>query len=97
MKSRIEKEKKVVEVMIYLYCRKKERNFELCESCVTLLNYAVKRLDNCPFGMAKSSCRRCKIHCYSPAMKEKVKEVMRFSGPRLFFYYPLESIRHLIK
>ena len=29
-------------------------------------------------------------------MKEKVKEVMKFSGPRLIIYNPLELIRHAL-
>lgn len=28
-------------------------------------------------------------------MKEKIKKVMRFSGPRLIIYNPIELIRHM--
>ena len=47
--SRIEKEKLVVKEMIELYCKKKEKNKELCEECKSLLDYAYKRLDHCKF------------------------------------------------
>ena len=30
-------------------------------------------------------------------MKEKVKEVMKFSGPRILIYNPKEYIRHIFK
>ncbi len=29
-------------------------------------------------------------------MKEKIKTVMRFSGPRMLIYHPIMAIRHLI-
>ena len=30
-------------------------------------------------------------------MKEKIKKVMRFSGPRLLIYRPFEYVRHIFK
>lgn len=38
--SRIAHEKKTVELMIRLYCRKKEKNKILCTDCEELLRYA---------------------------------------------------------
>ena len=52
--SRIAHEKKTVELMIRLYCRKKEKNTILCADCEELLRYAHARLDHCPFGEKKS-------------------------------------------
>ena len=95
--SRIEKEKRVVGVMVRLYCRKKEGNSELCDSCRQLLAYAESRLEHCPFGERKTSCSRCTVHCYKPSMRQQMREVMRFSGPRMIFYEPLETIRHIFK
>ncbi|MEG1562968.1 MAG: nitrous oxide-stimulated promoter family protein [Bacteroides sp.] len=89
-------EKKTVERMIRLYCRKKEKNTVLCPACEELLRYACTRLDRCPFGEKKGSCRKCSVHCYQPAMRQRMREVMRFSGPRMFFYAPLATIRHLL-
>lgn len=94
-KPRITQEKRTVEIMIRLYCRKKEKNATLCPECEELLRYAHARLDHCPFGEKKSSCKKCPVHCYKPAMRERMREVMRFSGPRMLFYAPLEAIRHL--
>ena len=44
----------------------------------------------------KSTCSRCPIHCYKKDMKEKIKDVMKFSGPRLIIYKPSEVIRHAL-
>lgn len=94
---RIEEEKKVVEQMIRLYCRKREGHAELCPSCRELMDYALSRLDRCRFGHDKPTCKKCPVHCYRPEMKEQIKRVMRWSGPRMMFYHPLAAIRHLLR
>lgn len=92
---RIAHEKQVVELMIRLYCSKKEKNNFLCSACEELLHYAHARLDRCPFGEKKGACKDCKIHCYKPVMRERMKQVMHFSGPRMLLYAPWEAIKHL--
>lgn len=93
--TKIEKEKRTIELMINIYCKKKHKNKELCDECKELLEYANKRLSYCKFGEEKTTCGKCPIHCYKKDMKEKIKKVMRFSGPRLIIYNPIELIRHL--
>lgn len=94
--SRIVREKKTVELMIRLYCRKKERNPILCPSCEALIRYAHERLERCPYGEHKTSCKNCRIHCYRPEMREQMCRVMRFSGPRMLLFAPLAALRHLL-
>ena len=67
---------------------------ELCPECRELLDYALARLGRCPYGEAKPVCRHCPTHCYSPAMREGIRRVMRFSGPRMVLYAPVEVVRH---
>ena len=76
-----QKEQYVVEEMIRLYCRK---------------NYAKQRSQKCPFMEQKTFCANCKVHCYKPEMREKIRAVMRFSGPRMLLYHPILAIWHLI-
>lgn len=95
--SRIDREKKVVEFMVRLYCLKKEKNKELCFCCNELIEYAKIRLDGCKFKDKKPACKRCSIYCYKSEMRQKMKEVMRFSGPRMIFYYPKEFSRHIFR
>ena len=96
--GRIEREKKTITLMVDIYCQKKHGNKkgELCAECKELLEYAHKRLSFCKFGENKSTCSRCPIHCYKKDMKEKVKEVMKFSGPRLIIHNPIELVRHAL-
>ena len=95
-KSRIDKEKRIVELMIRIYCRKKEGNSSLCIECKEILNYALARLDCCPFGEDKTACKDCSIHCYKPEMRNKIKKIMRYSGPRMIIYNPIEFIKHYL-
>lgn len=95
--ERIEREKKTIKLMIEIYCKKKHGcKGELCEGCKELLEYAEKRLNFCKFGENKSTCSRCPVHCYKKDMKLKVKEVMKFSGPRLIIHNPIELINHIL-
>lgn len=93
--TRIEREKKTVALMIRLYCRKAEGNRQLCETCTELLHYAHQRLDHCPFGERKTACKHCRVHCYKPEMRQRMKQVMRYAGPRMIFYHPWAALRHL--
>lgn len=93
--ARIEREKQTVEQMIRLYCRHKEGHRELCPTCRELLTYAHTRLSRCHFGEEKPTCRLCPIHCYKPEMKERMRLVMRYTGPRMLLYHPMAALRHL--
>ena len=97
MMNRIENEKKTVGLMVRLYCRRCEGNKELCPDCSELLSYAEERLDRCKFGSGKPTCKKCPVHCYKPDMRERVRKVMRWAGPRMMLYHPLEAIKHLIR
>ena len=67
----------------------------LCGECRELLEYSLARLEHCKFGNAKTKCHKCPVHCYRPDMREKIRTVMRFSGPRMLLYHPLEALRYL--
>lgn len=93
--GRLTRERRVVEQMIRIYCRRKEGNESLCAACSELLAYAHARLEHCPYGVQKHTCRVCSTHCYRPVMREKIRRVMRFSGPRMLFYAPGALLRYL--
>lgn len=95
--GRVENEKRIIKLMIEIYCKKKHGyKYELCDECQELLDYAHKRLTYCKFGDEKSTCAKCPIHCYKKDMKMKIKGVMKFSGPRLLIYKPIEVIKHCL-
>lgn len=88
-------ELRVIEMMIQIYCKKKHgHKHDLCEECQELLEYAKMRIEKCPFMEEKTFCSNCRVHCYKKDMREKVKDVMRFSGPRMMFVRPDLVILH---
>jgi hypothetical protein len=93
---RIKREKKTIDAMIHLYCRKHHgTKDELCPECTELYDYAMLRLSKCPFQENKSTCGKCLVHCYKPDMKTKVTKVMRYSGPRMLLHHPLLALHHV--
>lgn len=98
VQSKREREKVVVSKMITIYCKKNHSGKKgLCKECQELEQYARFRSDKCPFMETKTFCSNCKVHCYKPEMREKIRQVMRFSGPRMIFYHPITAIRHVIE
>lgn len=95
--SRIRREKQTIRAMMRLYCRDFHDNRDtLCGECTTLLDYAFRRLDSCPFHEKKPTCNHCTVHCYSRSMRERVTAVMRYAGPRMLLRHPLLSLGHLL-
>lgn len=84
--------------MIGIYCHDTHgvKKGALCGECQELLEYARLRLRHCPFQERKTTCGNCQRHCYKPAMREKIRNIMRYSGPRMIWHHPLMAIRHMI-
>lgn len=69
----------------------------LCKECFALKQYAYNKINKCLFLQTKSFCSCCTLHCYNKEMLDKIRNVMRFSGPELIFSHPITVINHLIK
>ena len=87
---------KTIDAMLRIYCQDHHRPEEgLCEECRLLRDYAEQRLLHCPFQPKKPPCSKCTVHCYKPAMRERIRNVMRYAGPRMLGRHPLLACRHL--
>ena len=96
MHKRIEREKRIINLMITDYCKLEHHNEnELCPTCTELVEYAEKRLLACPFLENKPVCSKCSIHCYNKQKKEEIKNVMRTVGPKMIYKYPKDTIWYL--
>jgi uncharacterized membrane protein YbaN (DUF454 family) len=94
-----ESKKHILFKMVALFCGKKHSSpkGELCLDCKALLDYAYKRCDDCPQMATGVSCKRCKTPCYKPEMKDKMRVVMRWSGPRILLHHPIAVIKYKAK
>lgn len=94
--KRIEREKQTIQKMLRLYEQNHPQADKEPEHYQDLFIYASKRLDRCAFGEEKPACKHCPIHCYQPARREEMKQIMRWAGHRMLFRHPILTILHLI-
>jgi hypothetical protein len=105
LSRRIDRERRTILAMIELYCKAQHAPglasqaaspASLCPDCQQLADYALQRIDRCPFQAQKPTCAACPIHCYAPARRTQVKQVMKFAGPRMLLRHPCLAVAHLI-
>jgi predicted amidophosphoribosyltransferase len=98
MHPRIARERVTIEKMTHLYCSQVHQSpaGKLCSTCQALMDYAFERLRKCPFQENKSTCAKCVVHCYKPVMRERVRVMMRYAGPRMLLHHPVLAILHLM-
>ena len=60
-----------------------------------LVDYADRKLGLCPYGPEKPTCADCPIHCYRSEPRERMREIMRYSGPRMLKNHPYLAIMHI--
>jgi hypothetical protein len=83
--------------MVRLYCKHHHPSADPpCPECAELLDYALERLSRCPFQEGKTTCARCPVHCYRADKRARIRQVMRYAGPRMLTRHPLLALRHLI-
>ena len=67
--------------------------YPVCKECSDFLLYAFERRLRCPLE-EKPICKHCTVHCYKPGHREKVREIMRFSGQYLIKRGRLDLLWH---
>ena len=96
-RKRLHREMKTIEIMVKLFCRKNHQNGSgLCRECSEVLDYTNLRIIKCPYKENKPACNTCTIHCFKNTFKEKVREIMAFSGPRMMIYHPVYAFLHIL-
>ncbi len=88
-----------VEKMMLLHCRDvhKPATAGLCNDCRKLLEYARQRTEKCVFGEEKPVCSECPVHCYRPVMREEMRKIMKYSGPRMMRNHPILAVRYMYR
>ena len=72
-----------------------DKELELCEDCRKLLSHGIAKLLLCPYD-PKPMCKKCEPHCYAPGYREKVQEVMKFSGRYLIKHGRVDIMFHYL-
>ena len=69
---------------------------KVCAECRRLLAHAVTKRARCPLD-PKPSCRLCTEHCYAPVFRERIREVMKFSGRHLVMRGQVHLLLHFLE
>jgi hypothetical protein len=72
------------------------RNIGLCPDCAGLTRYALTMRLRCPYD-PKPMCRKCTTHCYRGDYREKIREIMKFSGLYLVKHGRLDMLYHYFR
>lgn len=43
----------------------------------------------------RKPARLCPVHCYKRDMRERMRQVMRYAGPRMLWVHPVAALRHV--
>ena len=80
-KDHRDRQREILCRFIQIYCAARHGSIDgsLCAECGNLAAYARERLERCPHH-PKPSCKKCRTHCYKPAYRARIREIMRFSG-----------------
>lgn len=69
--------------------------YPCCPECQDFLLYALERRLRCPLD-PKPMCKHCPVHCFRPGHREKVREIMRYSGKALIRRGRLDLLWHYL-
>lgn len=69
------------------------RKTTICTECAELLEHGIRKRQLCPLD-PKPSCKKCHIHCYGAAYREKIREIMAFSGRKLLLRGRFDYLWH---
>ena len=95
---RIDREKRTINAMIIIYCHSQHENKTgLCDECNKTLEYAFLKIEHCRHHSKKPVCNKCTIHCFSKEMREKIKIIMRFAGPKMIFKHPYLGLMRFVE
>ena len=99
-RARVDKDRKTLEAIGSIYCGAhhdgKKDDAGLCPSCRETIDQTLARTEACPNGH-EGNCQDCPIHCQRGEAQQRIREIMRYSAPRMTFRHPLMTLEYLRK
>lgn len=65
----------------------------VCHECALLLDHGIKKRALCPMD-PKPACKSCRIHCYTAEYRQKIREIMAYSGKRMILRGRIDYLWH---
>jgi hypothetical protein len=73
-----------------------KKEIPLCPDCTRLLTYGLTMRMKCPHD-PKPMCKKCETQCYHGDYKEKIREVMKFSGLYMIKHGRIDMVYHYFR
>ena len=98
-RGRRAREFKMIAAMLRMYCRTHHNLKDTLRSASNVPSFArlcAPALGALRVRRGQPTCAKCTVHCYKASMRERVRVVMRWAGPRMLWHHPLLAIRRMI-
>lgn len=73
-----------------------KKEISLCPECNRLLTYGLTMRLKCPHD-PKPMCKKCVTQCYKGEYKEKIREIMKFSGIYMIKHGRVDMLYHYLR
>ncbi len=70
-----------------------KKEVSLCQECGRLLTYGLTMRMKCPHD-PKPMCKKCETQCYKGEYKQKIREIMKFSGIYMIKHGRVDMLYH---
>ena len=98
--ARMAKDRKTLEAIGRIYCSAHHESDKdaagLCPWCRETIDATLARTAICPYGH-EGNCQDCDIHCQRGEAQMRIKEIMRYSAPRMTLRHPIMTAGYLRK
>ena len=100
MSERADKDRRTLEAIGRIYCSAHHDDAKdeagLCPSCRETVAATLARTEACPYDH-EGNCQDCDIHCQRGEAQARIREIMRYSAPRMAVRHPLMTAEYLRK
>ncbi len=73
-----------------------DREVSLCPDCTKILTYGLTMRLKCPHD-PKPMCKKCETQCYKGDYKDKIREIMKFSGIYMIKHGRVDMLYHYLR
>ena len=73
-----------------------QKEINICPDCTRLLTYGLTMRLKCPHD-PKPMCKKCETQCYHGEYKNKIRDVMKFSGMYLVKHGRVDLLYHYFR
>lgn len=98
--AHLERDRKTLEAIGRIYCGAHHAGEKdaagLCASCREAVEATFGRVAACPHGH-DGNCQDCETHCQRGEARSRIREIMRYSAPRMALRHPLMTLDYLRK